>query len=148
MCAIRLSTGMRNGMMGTQGITEIFNGGFMKIYTGGQPVSADYAETGTLLATIATTSGTGVNDGLVFGTAGNGAIPKSASVWSGVVGVAGVAGWFRLYGTAGTTGSSATENRMDGNIGVSGSDMVLANTSLTLNSTLTIDTAMFTQPAS
>lgn len=147
--AIRLSTGMRNGMVGTKGIAEMFNGGFMKIYTGGQPASADYAETGTLLATIGTTSGTGTNDGLVFGTAGAGAIPKSASVWSGVVVTAGVAGWFRLYGTAGTTGTSASsEVRMDGNIGVSGSDLVLANTSLTLSATLTIDTATFTQPAS
>jgi hypothetical protein len=148
MCAVRLSTGMRNGMVGTKGIAEMFNGGFMKIYTGGQPASADYAETGTLLATIGTTSGTGANDGLVFGTAGGGAIPKSVSVWSGVIGAAGVAGWFRLYGTAGTTGTSASEVRMDGNVGVSGSDLVLANTSLTLNATLTIDTATFTQPAS
>jgi hypothetical protein len=65
-----------------------------------------------------------------------------------VIAAAGNAGWFRLYGTAGTTGSSATEVRMDGNVGVSGSDMVLANPALVLNATLTIDTFTLTQPAS
>jgi hypothetical protein len=145
MCALRLSTGFRNGLLGASGVCDLLNGGKINIYSGGQPASADYAETGVLLATI-TTGASG--SGLVLGTAAAGVISKSASTWSGTCAVAGIAGWARFYGTAGTTGSSATEVRLDGNVGISGSDFVLANTSLTLGATQTIDTFTLTAPAS
>lgn len=145
--ALRLSTGLRNGMCGSLGIKEMLDGGNIKIYSGTQPSSADHAETvgSVLLALITSSSGT---DGVRLGTQGAGAIPKAASVWSGTVLASGVAGWFRYYGTAGTTGTSATEIRLDGNTGVSGADMTLANSSLVAGATLTIDTFTLTQPAS
>lgn len=146
--AIRLSTGLRTGLCGTWGIKEILNGGWINIYTGGQPASANYAETGSLLATISTTSGTSATDGIQFGTAASGELPKAAGAWSGLVLTpGGVAGYFRLYDVNHTTGTSGTAVRMDGNIGVSGSDMVLSNTSLVTGATLTIDQATFTEPA-
>ena len=143
--AIRLSTGARTNLAGTSGLKTLFDGGFIAIYSGGQPTAADNAETGNLLTTISTTSGTG---GIGFGTAAAGALPKSAAVMSGLIGTAGVAGWFRLYDSNKTTGSNGTANRIDGNIGVSGSDLVLSNTSLTVGATLTIDTFTLTVPAS
>jgi hypothetical protein len=143
--AIRLSSGARTGIAGSSGIKELFDGGFIGIYTGGQPASADDAETGSLLTTISTTSGTA---GISLGTAGTGVLPKAASVWSGLVGTAGVAGWFRMYDSEHLTGTSGTAVRMDGNCGVSGSDLVLSNTSQTVGATLTIDQATFTEPAS
>ena len=143
--ALRFSTGARNGLAGTQGLFSLFNGGWIDLYSGSQPAAADNAEAGSLLMTISSSSGT---SGLVFGTAGAGALPKAASVWSGTVGTGGVAGWFRLYASPHTTGTSGTAVRMDGNVGVSGSDMVLANTSLTLGATLTIDQFTLTIPAS
>jgi hypothetical protein len=143
--AVRLSTGARTGLASTAGVKELFDGGFIGIFTGGQPADADSAETGSLLVTISTTSGTG---GISLGTAGTGVLPKAAPVWSGLVGTAGVAGWFRLYDSAHLTGTSGTAVRMDGNCGVSGSDMVLSNTSQTVGATLTIDQATFTEPAS
>lgn len=143
--AIRLSTGMRNGMCGSSGLQELFQGGFIGIFSGGQPASADVAETGSLLTTISSSSGTA---GLTFGTAGAGQLPKSAAVWSGLVGTAGIAGWFRMYDAGHMTGTSGTAVRMDGNVGVSGSDMVLSNTNLAVGATLTIDQATITEPAS
>jgi len=145
MCAVRLSTGARTGIASTAGVKDLFDGGFIGIFTGGQPASADDAETGSLLTTISTTSGTA---GISLGTAGTGVLPKSADVWSGLVGTAGVAGWFRLYDSGHLTGTSGTAVRMDGNVGVSGSDMVLSNTNQTVGATLTIDQATFTEPAS
>jgi hypothetical protein len=136
---------MRTGRCGSSGLKELFEGGFIGIYTGGQPATADAAETGSLLVTISTTSGTG---GVTLGTAGTGVLPKSADVWSGLVGTAGVAGWFRLYDSAHLTGTSGTAVRMDGNCGVSGSDLAMTNTTLSVGSTLTVDTATFTEPAS
>ena len=147
MCALRLSTGLRDGMMGTSTLKEELNGGVLDIFTGSQPASANYIETGTKLVRISTSAGTGSTTGLVFGTAGTGILPKSASDWKGTVSVAGVAGWFRFYGTSGTTGTSSTAIRMDGAIGVSGADLNLSHTSLTADSTLTVSTFSITQPA-
>ena len=145
--ALRLSTGLRTALAGTQGLKGILEGGFLDIYSGGQPSTADLAETGVKLARLSKASGTSGTDGLLFGTAGAGIIPKSAEVWSGTILTAGVAGYFRLYGTAGTSGSSSSEKRIDGNVGVSGSDMVLANTSLVAGATLTIDTFSLEVPS-
>ena len=152
--ALKFTTGTRTAVAGTRGLKDLFNGGVIDIYSGGQPAAPDNAETGVLLVRISVNSATaGITGysgtaGITFGTAGAGSIPKSADVWSGVVGVAGVAGYFRLYGTASTSGSSSTTCRMDGNVGVSGSDLVLANTSLTANATLTVDQFTLTVPVS
>lgn len=65
--ALRLSTGLRTAMLGTSGIKELLDG-WVDIYTGSQPLTADLTEPGTKLATISSTSGTGAADGVKFGT--------------------------------------------------------------------------------
>jgi len=149
--ALRIGTGTRNkllaGASGTGGLKAILDGGFMDIFTGSQPASADYVETGTKLIRISSTSGVGVNDGLRFGTAAAGVLPRTTPAWTGAVSVAGVAGWFRLYGTGGTSGTSATADRIDGAVGVSGADLNLSHTNLVVDSVLTISTFNITQPA-
>lgn len=145
--ALRLSTGLRSGMAGTLGLATILQGGCLDIYSGGQPASADYAETGSKLVRITVGSGDLATAGLAFTAATLGVLAKNVSSWSGVVSAAGVAGYFRFYCTAGTSGSSATDRRVDGNIGVSGADMVLANTSLVAGATLTIDTFSLEVPS-
>lgn len=150
--ALKFSTGAVTGLAGTKGLYELFNGGFMDIYSGGQPASADAAETGVKLVRITGTSGDVSTAGLTFGTAADGSLPKSAAIWSGVVAVGGVAGYFRFYGTLGTTGvmgsagTSGTGIRIDGNVGVSGSDMVMSPTTLTLGRTHTVDEFTLTVP--
>jgi hypothetical protein len=146
--ALRLSTQLRTMLAGTGGgLKSSLDGGWLDIYTGGQPTGADYAETGTKLISISTTSGTAATDGVTFGTAAAGALPKSGNTWSGAVITGGVGGWFRLYDVNHTTGSNGTAIRVDGNVGVSGSDLVLAVTSLEAGATLTIGTFTLTVPA-
>lgn len=147
--AIRLSTGTRNALVGTdgQGFGELFNNGVLDIYTGSQPVGANYVETGTKLVRISSTSGTAAEDGLKFGTTGDGTLTIGTPAWTGTVLVSGVAGWFRFYGSGGVTGTSGTAIRFDGAVGISGSDLDLTHTSLTAGATLTIKTATITQPA-
>jgi hypothetical protein len=149
--AVRLSDGMRNkmcaGASGSGGIKAILEGGFLDIFTGAQPSSANAVETGTKLVRISSTSGTGVSDGLRFGTSASGILPLTTPAWSGLVGVAGVAGWARFYGTGGTSGSSTTESRMDMAVGISGSDLNLTHTNLAVGSTISITAANITQPA-
>jgi len=147
--AIRLSTGLRNALVGTNGggFGEIMNNGVMDLFTGAQPVSADYVETGTKLVRISSTSGTAAEDGLKFGTTGSGTLTIGTPAWTGLVLTDGVAGWFRFYGSGAVTGTNGTAYRFDGAVGVSGSDLDLTHTNLAAGATLTIKTADVVQPA-
>jgi hypothetical protein len=159
--AVRLSTGIRTAMLsaggigtgGTGGLKTLLDGGVIDIFTGSQPASADYVETGTKLVRISSTSGTRLfagsdpHDGLRFGTAVAGVLGRTVPAWTGSVIVAGVAGWFRFYGTTGTSGTSATTWRFDGGVGVSGADLNLSHTDLVVDSVLTLSTFNITQPA-
>lgn len=147
--AVRLSTGARNALVGTdgKGFGELFHNGVLDIFTGSQPISANHVETGTKLVRISSTSGTAAEDGLKFGTTGGGTLSIGTPAWTGTVLVDGVAGYFRFYGSGGTAGTSATEIRFDGAVGVSGSDLDLTHTNLAAGATLTIKTATIVQPA-
>ena len=146
--AIRISTGMRQALLGTRGFKEILDGGFIDIFTGSQPSSADYVETGTKLIRISSTSGTGASDGLRFGTASAGVLPITTPAWEGTVIADGVAGWFRFYGTGATSGTSNTEVRFDGAVGVSGSDLNLSHTNFVSTTKITLQSFNITEPAS
>ena len=160
--ALRLGLGLRNKLLqGTGGIAGLFADGVMDIYSGTMPASADVVETGTFLVRITTasgiagsggtgggTSGTGVGaNGLDFGTAANGVLSKSASVWSGTGIVTGQAGWWRFYSTEALKGTSSTAIRMDGNCGVSGADLNMSSLTVTAAATITIDSFSITLPA-
>jgi hypothetical protein len=143
--ALRLSTGFTTQNVGTRGVKDMLEGGFLDIYSGAQPVDADKTETGTKLVSINTgTVGTG---GLTFGTAASGILPKSADAWSGTVGSGGVAGWARFYCTPKLTGTSGTSARMDMVAGLSGSELVLSHTNLVADTVLTIKTFSLTVPS-
>jgi hypothetical protein len=142
--ALRLSTGLRTQILGTNSLEALLNGGCMKIYTGAQPATPETTESGSLLVTIAaTTSGTG---GLTWGTSASGAISKDHGQWSGTCGTAGVAGWFRFYNDKVMTGADAagTGIRFDGDIGTVTGDLKLSNTTLAVNVPVIVDTATFT----
>lgn len=133
--AFRRSMGLRNKLLsGTQGFKQLMDGGQMRFYSGSQPVSPEYPESGVLLATI----GTG---GLTWGTAASGRIDKNGSPWDGTCSVAGVAGWFRFYGPDMFTGTdgAGTAVRFDGAIGSVSGDIILSPTSLAVNAPIVID---------
>lgn len=149
---IRLSTGLRDRLVGTTGFSSTFANGVIEIYTGAQPASADAAVTGTLLGTVtlnsgAFTPGTATN-GLTFAAPSGGVVSKSG-VWS-FNGVAnGTAGWFRLKGNAVDAGGvSTTAPRLDGTVAVSGGDMAISNITIAVGAPNTVDTFTWTQPAS
>lgn len=54
---VRTSTGLRNMVTQGYGYNGALNGGYINIYTGSQPASADAAVTGTLLGTVTQASG-------------------------------------------------------------------------------------------
>jgi hypothetical protein len=151
--ALRLSTGLRDGLLGTDDFKGLFTDGVIRIYSGTQPTSADDAESGTLLCTITVGSGAftagAATNGLEFGTPGSGTIAKSTSeTWSGVAVATGTAGWFRFYANAMTTGSSTTAVRFDGSVSTSGAQLNMSSTAITSGATTTIDSFSVTIPAS
>ena len=149
---IKLSTGLRTALAGDIGFGATFADGVIHIYSGPQPVSADSPVTGTLLG-IVTTDGLpfafgAATNGLVFDTAANGAIPKSADLWQ-FTGIAnGTAGWFRLMGNVSDAlGSSTDSPRLDGSIGTSNADLNLSNIAVVVGVPATIDVFTFTIPS-
>lgn len=54
---MRFSTGTRNGLAGSIGFQSMFNKGYINVYSGTQPTTADAAVTGTLLGTVSSNSG-------------------------------------------------------------------------------------------
>ena len=53
---LRISTGLRNAIANSLGFGGAMNKGFINIYSGAQPANADAAATGTLLATVSSSS--------------------------------------------------------------------------------------------
>lgn len=151
--ALKLSTGLRNGMLNATGFTEAFNDGIIYIYSGPQPTDADTAVQGTLLLRITQNNGAwsagSATNGLGFDAPASGVISKAAAeTWRGLGIADGTAGWFRLCGNAADAGgASTTLPRMDGSVGVSGGDMNLSSVSIVTNAPTTLDTFTFTLPA-
>jgi hypothetical protein len=107
----------------------------------------------TLTATYANIAG-GVTpaNGLKFGTAAAGVLPKLASqTWSGVAVATGTAGWFRFVGSIADSGvSDTTESdiRMDGSISTSGAQLNMSSTNIVASATQTISSFPVTLPTS
>ena len=162
MCALKLATGTRNALLsGSGGLKEIFADGVLDIYSGVGPANADALETGSQLVRISVasgiagsggtgggTAGTGVgSNGLNFGTAANGTIPKNADVWSGSGTANGEAGWYRFYDTRVCQGANGTAVRMDGVCAVSGGDLNMSDLTVATGATITVDSFSITLPA-
>ena len=146
--SFRLSTGLRNAMLGTGGFSGAFDSGALYIYSGAIPTDADTTEgSGTLLLTITVASAVMPGGGISYATPAGGSITKAAEVWSGVAGASGTAAWFRLYDSNETTGASTTAVRLDGTVGTSNADLLVTSTSISSGATTTIDSAEFTLPA-
>lgn len=129
------------------GIKASLNLGFINIYSGPQPTSADTGATGTLLGTVSVDAG---GTGLTFDAASSGTISKAAAeTWKFVGAAAGTAGWFRFWPAGGSpAGTSTSEARIDGSVAVSGADMNMTNVSIAISSPNTVDQFSFTMPAS
>jgi hypothetical protein len=150
---ISLSTALRNGMLNNTGMKEAFTNGWMQIFTGPQPASADAAVQGTLLGIVTKAAGAftpgAATNGINFAAPSGGVVAKDTDAWQ-MLGVAiGTAGYFRLCGNPADAGSGSdtTHMRMDGSIATSGGDLNLSNVNIVVNTPVTIDTFAFTLPA-
>lgn len=142
----RLSTGLRNAMMGTDGFKTALALGKIHIFAGAIPTDGDATEgSGALLLVITKDGGA---TGLSLAAPSGGGIEKDAEIWKGTGVSTGTATWFRFYGPAGVVGASTTAIRLDGLVGTSSSDLILSTISVQAGVPVTIDTAYFNLPAS
>jgi hypothetical protein len=151
--ALRLSTGLRNKLLGTASFKTIMQNGVIRIFPGVQPASADDAEGATHVIEITVSSGTftpgTATNGLNFADPASGACTKAAAeVWSGAAVATGTAGWFRFYANDRTTGADTSYARFDGSVSTSGAQLNMSSTAITSGATTTIDSFIVTMPAS
>lgn len=147
--ALRLSTGLRQALLGTADFDTIFTDCFINIYTGVQPADADQIASGSLLATIYSNNPTDTL-GLEFDDPVAGVIAKAvAETWAGTALLSGTAGWFRMWAAGDDPAIlSTTEERVDGNIATSGANMNMTNTSIVAAAVQTISAFTITMPGS
>lgn len=141
-------------MLETGSVEAALTLGFLIIYSGSQPASANDAASGTRLATIAVDDGA---TGLTFDPIVTpGTLPKAAAeTWSGTAAATGTAGWFRfnelVVNKAGTETASATGGAsnvaMDGSIAVTGGDINMSNVSVVSGALQSVTVFNIVQPA-
>lgn len=138
--AIKISTGLRNGLLDSASLKGLLDGGVINIYQGDEPASADSAipEAAQLLCTVSLDS---TGDGINFDiNAVDGVLSKApAEVWSGVNAASGTAQFYRHVQPSDTGVASDTEVRVQGNIGTFGTDMEISSTTLTEGAVQTVD---------
>jgi hypothetical protein len=143
--ALKLSTGLRDGMLDTSPFKTLLDASRLKIYSGSAPATADEAE-GTLLVSIGSDN---ADTHCHFEAAAvSGVLSKNSDIWSGVAGATGTASYFRLVVNTDTGVLSTTEIRMQGSVGTSGSDINMSSVSIVNGATQTVDTFDLTFPAS
>lgn len=138
--AEKMSTGLCNYLLDTGSLKALYSGttARIRIYSGAVPATADAAATG-LIATVAE-AGAALN---FAASASGGTIAKGATAWTDPSATGGTAAFYRLVLTADDDSSSATFKRIQGTVGVGGSDMNVGSTTITAASTFTVNT--FTQ---
>lgn len=136
--ALKASTGLRNKMITSSALTTAMNNGFINIYSGPPPLTADAAATGTLLCVISNNGGGG---GLNFDPLAVAGVAQklNSEVWVGTNLATGVAGYYRHVAPADTAGESSTEARLQGSTGVAGADMNLTSVNLAMGAVQTLD---------
>jgi hypothetical protein len=149
--AIRLSTGLVNGLAVTDCLKNLLEGTsnagfFIDIYTGTRPASPDAAATGTKLARITAAAGARLHLEAAVTSAGRIDI-EADEAWSAVGLANGTAGYYRLVTNSddGTT-LSTTAVRIDGTVATSGGDATMTSTTVATGAPFTISTGYFSLP--
>ncbi len=137
--ALKESTGFRNSILVTGSTRAALNLGFIDIYSGTVPATADSAIGAAVK--LCRVSNASTATGLTFEATATGGVLLKASgeVWSGVNIATGVASFYR-YVAAGDTGAESTsEVRLQGLVAVAGADMNMSDTTLISAATHTVD---------
>lgn len=138
---LKVSTGLRNHMLVTGSIKTALDNGFIDIYGGVIPSSADdavvLANSPKLCRVSVNSTGAGIT---LAAAAADGVVTKNTGeVWSGVNLASGTATFYRHVSAADTNATSTTEKRIQGEIALLGKEFDISNVALTLGATQGID---------
>ena len=150
---IRLSTGLRDAMMGAggQSMADALANGTIELRTGTIPASADDAVTGTKVVSITESglpfsSGVATN-GINLDVSTDGEVAKAAAeTWTGDNGVSDVVGYGIFYANVVDQTASTTAVRVYFDVSTSGAFLNLSTTTLTISEPTTITAFSLTQP--
>lgn len=137
---IKQSTGMRVALATTLSVKEALDGGFVRLYTGTVPASADAALPGDAVLINEISAG-GTGTAVTFeDNAPSGVLVKRVSEnWTGNNLVAGTPTFFR-YVKAGDAGdASASAIRFQGSVGGPGADLIISSLPLAANAPQTFN---------
>ncbi|HMJ84035.1 MAG TPA: hypothetical protein VK504_12740 [Vicinamibacterales bacterium] len=112
------------------------NSGYLRIYDGAQPATADTAIGSQVLLAELRFNAT------AFGAAANGVAAANAITADSDANASGTAAWFRAFESDGTTVV------FDGTVGTGTHDLVLNSTTVTLHGTVTVTSFSYTQQKS
>lgn len=127
----KASTGLRNHMLATGSLAAALNGGFLELYEGPEPATADAAIDPGQHKLLCRIYSDGTSAGLTLAnTAADGFIEKSAQTWSGTNIESGTAKFFRFVGSADNGSLSTTLPRLQGSVARAGADLNITSVEL------------------
>ena len=137
----KASTALRNKLLDTAPFRTIFNLGFLNIYAGPEPTTADDALVGGTHTLLVTISNNGTGTGITFAAAASGGaiVKNAAETWNGVSIASGIPSFYRLVTPTDTGVLSTTEARFQGSIATSGADLDMTLASIPLTTSIPID---------
>jgi hypothetical protein len=116
------------------GVVDLLDNGYLRIYDGTQPANANTAvSTQTLLAELR-------YNATAFGAASNGVATANAFTADSSANATGTASWFRALASDGSTVV------LDGSVGTSSADLVLSTTSIVSGSEVEVTSQTVTMP--
>lgn len=121
-----LNTQLSNAVVNAQAdaLGSLLNNGYLRLYSGSQPATADTAVSSqTLLAELRFGA-------TAFPSASNGVLTANAITADSSADASGTATWFRALKSDGTTAV------LDGTVGTSAANMIIATTTITLAQTV------------
>ncbi|WPG35304.1 hypothetical protein [Variovorax sp. EBFNA2] len=142
---MKLSTGLRNGLLSGGSLKSLLDGGEIRIYdTVAVPASADDAIGGATLLVVIKNGGSGIT----FAAAAGGVMQKApGEVWSGVNAATGNALFYRHVLSADDGSASTAAVRIQGSVGLAGADMNLSSVALTGGATQSLNFYSVAMPA-
>ena len=130
--AIKFDTTTRNAMLDAL-IARVGTSGLLRIYNGTRPADPGTAITSQTMLVELTCNAT------AFAPAASGGVLTANAISNGTAAATGTASWFRLFQSNGTTAI------IDGDVGTSGSDLNLNNTSIATSQTVSVTSFAITE---